>query len=240
MSPASGQQGGTLTVSLTGDTTYLTHFANGQSVASFGSGITVNSLTVTDATHATASIAIDPSAAVGPRAASIVTGTETAVSVNAFNVLTGVNTVSGKLADAGSSQAISGATVLIQGTTFTATTDANGAFTLKGVPAGAQTLIANANNYALATVPIALKAGTPLDLGTIKLNPTVFDPTAAPQVSLAEPAGKAHRHGDRRNLGGRRTQRHRGHDHAGWRHGDGRSGRLWKSAEPQSRWTWAS
>jgi hypothetical protein len=190
MSPASGQQGSTLTVSLTGDTTYLTHFANGQSVASFGSGITVNSLTVTDATHATATIAIDPLAAIGPHAASIVTGTETAVSVNAFNVLTGVNTVSGKLADAGSSQAIAGATVLIQGTTFTATTDANGAFTLKGVPAGAQTLIANASNYALATVPIALKASTPLDLGTIKLNPTVFDPTAAPQVSLLSLLGR--------------------------------------------------
>jgi len=190
MSPASGQQGGTLTVWLTGDTTYLTHFANGQSVASFGSGITVSSLTVTDATHATASIAIDPLAAVGPRAASIVTGTETAVSVNAFNVLTGVNTVSGKLADAGSSQAIAGATVLIQGTTFTATTDANGAFTLNDVSAGTLTLIANASNYALATVPITLNANTPLDLGTIKLNPTAFDSTATPTVSLMSLLGR--------------------------------------------------
>ena len=190
MSPASGQQGGTLTVSLTGDTTYLTHFANGQSVANFGSGITVNSLTVADATHATASIAIDPSAAVGPRSASIVTGSETAVSVNAFNVLTGVSTVSGKLVDSVSSQAISGATVVIQGTMFSATTGADGGFSVQGAPAGAQTLIANANNYALATFPVALKAGDPFNLGTIKLNPTVFDPTAAPQVSLVSLLGR--------------------------------------------------
>jgi hypothetical protein len=190
MSPASGQQGSTLTISLTGDTTYLTHFASGQSVASFGSGIMVNSLTVTDATHATASIAIDPTAATGPRAASIVTGAETAVSVNAFNVLAGVSTVTGKLVDAASSQAIAAATVVIQGSTFSATIDANGAFSLLGVPAGVQTLMVNANNYALTTVPVVVKASASLDLGTIKLNPTVFDPTAAPTVSLVSLLGR--------------------------------------------------
>ena len=190
MSPASGQQGTTQTVSLTGDTTYLTHFASGQSVASFGSGITVNSLTITDATHAAASLTIDPTAAIGARAASIVTGTETAVSVNAFNVLAGVSTVSGKLADASSSQAIAGATVLIQGTTFSATTDASGAFSLQGVPSGAQTLMVNASNYALVTTSITVKASNSLDLGTIKLNPTAFDSTATPTVSLMSLLGR--------------------------------------------------
>jgi hypothetical protein len=190
MSPASGQQGSTLTVSLTGDTTYLTHFASGQSVAGFGSGITVNSLSVTDTTHATASITIDPSAAVGARAVSIVTGAETAVSVNAFYVLAGVSTVSGKLADAASAQAIAGAAVVIQGTMLSATSDASGAFNLQGVPAGAQTLMVNAANYALTTLPVMVKASASLDLGTIKLNPTVFDPTAAPTVSLVSLLGR--------------------------------------------------
>ncbi len=190
MSPASGQQGAEQTVSLTGDTTYLTHFSSGQSVASFGSGITVNSLTVTDATHATASIAIDPLAATGAHAVSIVTGAETAVSVNAFYVLTGVSTVSGKLVDASSSQAIAGATVLIQGTMLSTTSDASGAFNLQGVPAGAQTLMVNAANYALTTTPVMAKASTTLNLGTIKLNPMVFDPTAAPTVSLVSLLGR--------------------------------------------------
>jgi hypothetical protein len=159
-------------------------------VASFGSGITVNSLTVTDATHATASLAIDPLAATGAHAVSIVTGAETAVSVKAFYVLTGVSTVSGKLVDASSSQAIAGATVLIQGTMLSATSDASGGFNLQGVPAGAQTLMVNAANYALTTLPVMVKANTALNLGTIKLNPMVFDPTAAPTVSLVSLLGR--------------------------------------------------
>lgn len=159
-------------------------------MASFGSGITVNSLAVTDATHAAASITIDPTAAIGPRAASIVTGAETAISVNAFNVLTGVSTVSGKLVDAASSQPIAAATVVIQGTMLSAISDASGAFNLQSVPAGTQTLIVNAANYALTTLPVMVKAGALLDLGAIKLNPTVFDPTATPTVSLMSLLGR--------------------------------------------------
>jgi hypothetical protein len=101
-----------------------------------------------------------------------------------------VSAVSVKLADAGSSQAIAGATVVIQGTAFSATADANGTFNLQGVPAGAQTLTINAANYALTTVPLMVKASTSLNLCTIKLNPTVFDPGATPTVSLMSLLGR--------------------------------------------------
>ncbi|PKQ27594.1 MAG: hypothetical protein CVT63_07195, partial [Candidatus Anoxymicrobium japonicum] len=72
--PISGAQGQTMNVAIVGTDT---SFANGVSVASFGAGITVNSTTVTDATHATANITIAAGAAVGTRDVNVVTGGET-------------------------------------------------------------------------------------------------------------------------------------------------------------------
>ena len=58
VSPNSAAQGQALIpVAITGDST---HFVQGQTSASFGSGITVQSTTVTDATHATATVATSP------------------------------------------------------------------------------------------------------------------------------------------------------------------------------------
>jgi RHS repeat-associated protein len=64
ISPAQGSPGQTLTVAITGS---FTSFVNGTTTASFGAGITVNSVTVTSATAATASITINAAAAVGLR-----------------------------------------------------------------------------------------------------------------------------------------------------------------------------
>ncbi|MFH1148976.1 MAG: IPT/TIG domain-containing protein, partial [Actinomycetota bacterium] len=74
VSPTSGVQGQTMNVSIVGaDTT----FQNTVSVASFGAGITVNSTTVSDTTHATANITIAPGAGTGTRDVNVVTGSET-------------------------------------------------------------------------------------------------------------------------------------------------------------------
>ncbi len=73
-SPTSGAQGQTMNVSIAGSNTT---FVNGTSVASFGSGITVNSTTVTDATNATANITIAAGATPGTRDVNVVTGGET-------------------------------------------------------------------------------------------------------------------------------------------------------------------
>jgi RHS repeat-associated protein len=63
VSPNSGQQGQqNLSVAITGQ---FTHFAQGASVANFGTGVRVNSLTVSSATTATAVLNIDPSANAG-------------------------------------------------------------------------------------------------------------------------------------------------------------------------------
>ena len=84
VSPNRGQQGGAhLTVALIGRST---SFGN-STIADFGAGIAVNSIAVVDATHATADIAIGPSAAVGGRTVVVTTGTESVSLPNGFAVL---------------------------------------------------------------------------------------------------------------------------------------------------------
>ena len=57
VSPSTGRQAETLNVGVTGQ---LTHFVNNTTTANFGSGITVNSVTVTSPTFATVNITIAP------------------------------------------------------------------------------------------------------------------------------------------------------------------------------------
>ncbi len=89
VTPNNGQLGQTLTsVAIVGQNT---HFAAGTSVASFGSGITVNSLTVASATTATASITIAGGATTGASTVTMTTGTEVASLTSGFTV-TGAGT----------------------------------------------------------------------------------------------------------------------------------------------------
>ncbi|HUA01994.1 MAG TPA: FG-GAP-like repeat-containing protein [Candidatus Aquilonibacter sp.] len=80
ISPASGRQGQTLDVAITG-----VGFVNGVTTANFGTQIFVHSLTVADGTHATANITIESAAPVGKYVVSVATGTFTA-SLNGFTV----------------------------------------------------------------------------------------------------------------------------------------------------------
>src|SRR5206468_365868 len=76
VTPSTGQQGHTLpSVAVVGQ---FTNFVNASTVANFGAGITVNSTTVTDATHATVSITILGTATLGGRTVTMTTGTEVA------------------------------------------------------------------------------------------------------------------------------------------------------------------
>ena len=84
VTPPTGRQGRVgLNVSLTGSGS---HFAQGVTTASFGAGIAVNSVTVTDATHASVNITIASNAALGNRDVSLTTGSELATALNAFTV----------------------------------------------------------------------------------------------------------------------------------------------------------
>ena len=74
VSPTSGRHEQTLDVRIRGSEA---HFAIGVSEATFsGGGITVNSTTVVDATHAVANIRIDETAESGARDVNVITGAE--------------------------------------------------------------------------------------------------------------------------------------------------------------------
>jgi alpha-D-ribose 1-methylphosphonate 5-triphosphate synthase subunit PhnH len=87
VNPNTGQQGQqNLSVTLTGQ---FTHFVQGTSVASFGAGITVVSLTVSSATSAVALLNVAATAVAGARNVSVTTGTEVVTLTNGFTVTNG-------------------------------------------------------------------------------------------------------------------------------------------------------
>jgi RHS repeat-associated protein len=82
--PTTGQPGQLLQqVNLTGN---HTHWTQATTTASFGPGITVESLSVSDPTHATAIISIDPTADLGPRTVATATGSEVATAADPYMV----------------------------------------------------------------------------------------------------------------------------------------------------------
>ncbi len=90
ITPTTGNQGQTITVTLTGANTTW----NGTTQASFGAETSVGgaaygqlgTINVTSATTATAQVAISPTAALEPRSVTVVTGTETVTLSNVFFV----------------------------------------------------------------------------------------------------------------------------------------------------------
>jgi uncharacterized repeat protein (TIGR01451 family) len=87
VSPNTGQKGQTLaSVAIAGQNS---NFVQGTTVATFGIGITVNSLTVGGPTSATASITIAANAPIGPRDVSLTTGAEVATLDGAFTIAAG-------------------------------------------------------------------------------------------------------------------------------------------------------
>ncbi|MGC2234928.1 MAG: VWA domain-containing protein [Pyrinomonadaceae bacterium] len=89
ISPAQGNRGQTLNVTITGENT---NFVNGTSVANFsGSGIAVNSTTVNSTTSATINITIAPDAALTFRDVIVTTDSEVASNLSSFQILPALN-----------------------------------------------------------------------------------------------------------------------------------------------------
>jgi len=116
VNPPTGTQGSTINVALTGA---FTHFntaagcAPSCSVASFGSGITVNSFVASDATDGVANITISPTATITSYTPTVTTGAEVATKVGGFSVLAGVPALVSSLP--GTAQAGTTANVVITG-----------------------------------------------------------------------------------------------------------------------------
>jgi hypothetical protein len=84
INPNSGQQGQqNLPVTLTGQ---FTNWVQGMTTASFGTGITVTSLTVSSPTNAAAVLNVDAAATPGPRAVTMTTGSEIEILTPGFTV----------------------------------------------------------------------------------------------------------------------------------------------------------
>src|ERR1019366_3821147 len=88
--PASGAQGQSLSVALTGK---FTHWVQGTTQVSFGSGISVTGVTVSSATSLTAQLAIDLTAVVGTRTPTVTTRAEVGSAPDIFTVQSGITTV---------------------------------------------------------------------------------------------------------------------------------------------------
>jgi hypothetical protein len=99
VTPNSGNAGLSLQIAITGTNT---NFVQGVTQASFGPGISVGGaaaggfgpVTVTDATDATAEIAISATAATGSQTVTVTTGAEQASLVNGFTILPAIASVS--------------------------------------------------------------------------------------------------------------------------------------------------
>ena len=122
VNPNTGQQGqSNLSVVLTGQ---FTHWLQGTTVATFGAGITITSLTVNSATSATAILNISATATAGAHNVTVTAGTEVVTLTNGFTVtngtpvLTQVNPNTGQQGQSNLSVTLTGQfTHWLQGTT---------------------------------------------------------------------------------------------------------------------------
>lgn len=154
LAPTNAQQGRTATVAITGRNT---QFVQGETTATFGEGISVDSFTVTSPTQASANLSVSPTAPVGIRQMRVRSGGQEIPSVVAFRVEAGAAVVRGVLRDEFTGQPIVGVRVTVNGTSASAITGADGSFEIVGVPGGAQTLVAVAPNFEVLEMPLAVE-----------------------------------------------------------------------------------
>lgn len=149
--PNSGQQGQAITnVVVTG---MNTSFAQSGISASFGAGISVNSITVMSATSASVSITIAPSAAIGVRDVSVTAGSETATLASGFNVTAGTPTLLSISANSGAQGAtLNNVIITGQFTNFTNSSSVS-------LGAGITVSNVNASSTTSMTVTLGISAG---------------------------------------------------------------------------------
>jgi hypothetical protein len=141
LNPASGSPGTTLSVQISGAGT---HFTQGLTTADFGSGITVNGVTVAGPTSASASITIAAGAALGFRNVTCTTAGEVVLATSAFQVQPGLPVITSITP----SSAVLGATVSniqVTGANLSGATFAVGGTQLLPATGSSGTLLVGAN-----------------------------------------------------------------------------------------------
>src|ERR1039457_3509964 len=161
VNPSSGQQGQTIaSVAVVGQNT---NFVNGTTVASFGSGITVNSTTVTNATSATVNIAIAGNATLGAHTVTMTTGAEVATLAGGFTVTPGPVVASVTPNSGQQGQTVASVAVVGQSTNFV-----NGT-TVASFGSGITVNSTTVTNATSATVNIAIAGNATLGAHTVTM-----------------------------------------------------------------------
>ncbi len=156
LTPNAGAQGATIaSVAILGQ---FTHFVQGTSVANFGTQITVNSTTVTDSTHATANITINPTAFLGPQSVTVTTGSETATG-GSFSITAGTASISSLTPNSGT-QGQTGISVAIVGSNTHFTNGVTTANFGGGITVSTLTLTDATHATAVINIPATTTATT--------------------------------------------------------------------------------
>ncbi len=160
VSPTTGRQAETLSLGIVGQ---FTHFAAGSTTANLGASVTVNSVSVIDATHATVNVTVAPGASPGSRTVVLTTGAETAQQVGGFTVTPGQPT----LFSISPVSAIQGtnATVILNG----AFTNFSPGLTTVSFGAGISVGTVTVNGPTLASVPISIAAGATVGARSVSI-----------------------------------------------------------------------
>ena len=155
VSPNTGTQGANITgVLVTG---FNTTFTSGATQFAFSGGINVGNVNILSATTATMSLAITPSAVVGPQSVTATTGSQIATLASAFTVAAGTPSISSVTPNSGQQGAnnlvvnITGANTNFQQNTTSATFGSN--ITVNSVTVNSTTSVS-------VNISIALVAST--------------------------------------------------------------------------------
>lgn len=178
LAPTNAQQGRPATIAITGRNTA---FVQGETTATFGEGVTVDTLLVSSPTQAVATVSVSATAPVGIRQMRVQSGGQEIPSVVAFRIEPGAAIVRGRLVDSFTGEPLAGVRVTVNGTNASAITGADGSFEIVGVPGGAQTLVAVAPNFDVLELPVNVEQNATYDLG----EPLGLDSLARP----ARPGG---------------------------------------------------
>jgi hypothetical protein len=187
ISPASGVQGTTFDVNVTGTNTT---FTQGVTIPSFGDGVRINSTTVLSNTSATVNVSIDPIAFVGFRSFTITTGGEYGTLPNGFQVTQGPASLISIL-PTGGAQGASATIVFTGNSTHWVAAGSKVSFG-GGIVVGNVSVTSPTSLSVNITVPPSAPAGvysaTVTTLGEAVTLPNAFTVTAAtPYISNAAP-----------------------------------------------------
>jgi hypothetical protein len=182
-----GGQGDRLNVPILGANS---NFQSGVSEATFGAGIVVNALQVSSPTEILADITIASDASIGPRLVAVQTGPEEALLLNAFNIRSGLGSISGRLLDS-NNQPLANVEVCVPGSNVCVRTDATGAFSIANAPSTATRVAVSVPGLTQISVPINLAVGGTVQLGTIAIDTSDIPPPPPPSGGPQPPAAVA-------------------------------------------------